>query len=82
MVALWAVFVHHNVDKAKWWWEQAGVHPLQIHRLKEFTDRGFAERDLGVVIDGGKTVLEHLLAGQNVKWCVDSLVWHNRSQRL
>ncbi|MEU0520394.1 hypothetical protein [Streptosporangium sp. NPDC006007] len=78
VIASWRNFVGDDVNLAVEW-RDAGVPYLAIGKIEGFLAEGFSADDLHTQVHG-KTVLEHLLAGNSVRWCAAALQMRRAGQ--
>lgn len=72
----WVALTKYDVDLARRWWT-AGVDPGNPRQLVSAITAGFRIEDLGEVVKG-RTIAEHLQAGNPLAWCVLALDWKRR----
>jgi hypothetical protein len=69
----WAGLASYDVDRAQRWW-RAGVDLASPDQLVNALTEGLRVEHLGEVV-GGKTIAEHLQAGNSPLWCLRALRW-------
>jgi hypothetical protein len=69
----WAGLTRYDLDLAQRWW-RAGVDPGSPDQLVDALTEGLQVEHLGEVV-GGKTIAEHLQAGNSPTWCSRALGW-------
>ena len=69
----WASLTSYDVDLAQRWWT-SGINPDNPAEFSDAIARGLRIEDLGEVVHG-KTIAEHLQAGNSPTWCLGALRW-------
>ncbi len=69
----WARLTSYDVDLAQRWWT-SGINPDNPVDFARAIAKGLRIEDLSEVING-KTVAEHLQAGNSPTWCLGALYW-------
>jgi hypothetical protein len=62
-----------DLDLALHWWA-AGIDPGKPEQLASVIREGFGVHDLSQVVQG-RTIAEHLQAGNSIDWCLAALHW-------
>lgn len=71
----WARLTSDDLDLAQRWWD-AGVDPGNPGQLASAIRQGFRVQDLAEVVQG-RTIAEHLQAGNSIAWCLAALHWRH-----
>jgi hypothetical protein len=73
----WAMLTQHDVDLAKRLWEK-GLKPGVPEEYETFLTEGYDLKDLERIVSG-RTITEHLLEGNSIKWCMMAITFQSHS---
>ena len=73
LAAAWAGLTNYNLELAQRWWD-AGVKPDNPGDLAKAIEGGLQIQNLGEVVHG-RTIAQHLQAGNSLDWCLIALDW-------
>jgi len=74
----WVGLTSYDLDLAHRWWT-VGVDPGSPGQLANAITKGLRVQDLGEVVKG-RTIAEHLQAGNSLAWCLLALDWRRRQR--